>query len=43
MARQGELLKKVNKMPITDEMLAIVAGSSIGEDELKTIRALCVE
>ena len=42
MARRGELLKKVNEMLITDEMLGIVAGSSIGEDELKAIRALCV-
>lgn len=30
-------------MPITEEMLKLVAGSSVGESELRAIRSLCVE
>lgn len=42
MSRRNEILQRVNEMPITKEMQNLVLGSSVGNDELKAIRACCV-
>ena len=41
--KRSDLITVVSQLPITEEMKKLVAGSSVGEDELRAIRALCVE
>ena len=41
--KRSDLITVVSRLPITDEMKKLVAGSSVGEEELRAIRALCVE
>ena len=43
MSDNKKKFEQVNKMPVTDDMMTLVGGSSISEDQIKALRVLMVE
>ena len=43
MGSNAKSMELVNEMPITEDMLIMIGGTSISEEQIKALRLLCVE